>query len=605
MNFTEKSKFIQYTSKYIESLTVIDRQIVDCLNNAGAAGDTIIYDQNNKYNLTIKKHLEFIYFNFSIKYSSNKSFILFEEFLFQFWYFKGIYDTNGLKLETKFNICFLEFLISELDDKNMTKLIKKELFPLIFSFVYIPKKDSIFKNFYYNVNKDQIRAFYNDIFNETERYYPFGFNSRLTIKNKVFIETLYKQSGLYDSQIRAIILWLKEATSLITNEKFKKLINYLVEFYVTGDADYFFLYIEEWIESEEKIGFLNGFIENYSDFFNVKCTWESIVYVVNDEEVLRSNIIRNNITFFLEKDFLFKYSNFDEFNKAKLCPCDIISFYGDCLRFISTGKNLPNQENLKNKLGSKSLIYVNVIKSYLRSGFVIDIYNEFCNDKKQINLLSYYDYNSELVHVYFHEYLGHGTSQFEQKGEKSLLEFKSILEETRADLASLYFLLDDSTIKLKLLKSKEMGYSKVLIYLLDGLIVQLRKVGKINNLVSEHMISKQLIANWCYYKYENLIEKTVINGNVYFKIDSYQKLQVAIKDLFVLVERIMAFSSYEEAKLLVDTYGSKIDKALYKEVKRRLKRDVNFSLIPVNGDINNENLIAQQLFINQNLRKNK
>jgi len=392
---------------------------------------------------------------------------------------------------------------------------------------------------------------------------------------------------MYSAAIEKIVYWLEKAAGVAENEQQKKVILKLVDYYRTGDLKKFDEYNILWVEDlTSLVDFVNGFIEVYDDPLAIKGSWESIVNFKNIEATKRTEIIGKNAQWFEDNspiDPRFKKKTVKGVTAKVITAAQLA---GSSYPSTPIGINLPNADWIRKEHGSKSVTIENITYSYDQVAVTSGFMEEFAYSKEEIELNKKYGALAGNIHTDLHECLGHGSGQM-LPGIKSedLKNYHSVLEETRADLFALYFMMDQKMVDIGVLPSLDAAKAEYSNYIRNGMMTQLARIELGKDIQQAHMRNRQLIAKWCYEKgqKDNVIEKKVKTGKTYFVINDFQKLRTIFGELLKEIQRIKSEGDYEAGKKLVETYAVKVDPILHKEVKERYAR---LKIAPYSGFIN-------------------
>jgi dipeptidyl-peptidase III len=598
-------RILNYQVPGFEDLSLNEKVMLYYLSEAALSGRDIIFDQNGKYNLSIRKILEVILSSYSGDRASKE----FEEFLIylkRVWFANGIYHHYS---SDKFKPGFDENYFFELLGNSNPELlpwknirviddILNAIIPVIFNPEILPRKtckdsgqDLLLNsavNFYENISSKEAVEFYAGKKGKLgELRVSMGLNSKLVKENGLIKEYEWKAGGLYGTAIEKIIYWLEKAKEVSSNDLQKKSISSLIEFYRRGDAKLFDEYSIEWVKDvDSKVDFVNGFIETYEDPLAIKATWESVVNFRDDEATGRTKIISERAQWFED------HSPIDERFKKKAVKgvsakvITVVQLGGDCYPATPIGINLPNPDWIRQQYGSKSVSLENISYAYdqasLNSGFL----EEFCFSEVEVQRAKKYGFISGNLHTDLHECLGHGSGQLMPGvSAEALMNYHAPLEEARADLFALYYMLDPIILELKLLPDIEAAFAEYTSYIQNGLLTQLTRIEPGKNIEQAHMRNRKLISEWCFEKgeNENVIERIKRDGKTFVRVNDFFKLRNLFAQLLKEVQRIKSEGDYEAGKNLIETYGVKVDAGLHQEVIHRYKK---LKLAPFSGFIN-------------------
>jgi dipeptidyl-peptidase-3 len=318
----------------------------------------------------------------------------------------------------------------------------------------------------------------------------------------------------------------------------------------------------------------------------MKASWESVVNFKNTEATKRTEIISSNAQWFEDNSPTDPRFKKGEVKGVTAKVITVAQLGGDCHPSTPIGINLPNADWIRKDHGSKSVTMDNITYAYDQASQGNGFLEEFCASPEEIARIKEYGYMAGNIHTDMHECLGHGSGQLlPGTSSEALKNYSSALEESRADLFALYYMLSPKMQELGLLPCKEAAMAEYDSYIRNGLMTQLTRIQPGKNIEQAHMRNRQLISKWCYENglEDNVIEKIVTNGKTYFKINNYDKLNTLIGELLAEVQRIKSEGDYEAGKLLVEAYAVKVDPELHAEVLERYGR---LNLAPYGGFIN-------------------
>ena len=522
------------------------------------------------------------------------------------WFSNGIYHHySGDKFKPGFPEEYFRTLVANSDQKTFPikegqtiNDLMNEIIPVIFDPEILPKRmnqdtsrdivETSAVNFYDGVSQEEVEAYYNALKDPADSTpVSYGLNSRVVKEDGKVKEEVYSLNGLYGQAIEKIVYWLEKAATVAEDEPQKKSLEKLIVYYKTGDLKIWDEYNILWVKDlASRIDGINGFIEVYADPLGIKGTWEAMVNFKDIEATRRTEIISENAQWFEDNSPVD-----DKFKKkvVKGVSAKVITaaeLGGDCYPATPVGINLPNANWIRKEYGSKSVTIDNITYAYYKSSIGNGFYEEFLYDDAEVELMNKYGYMTDNLHTDLHECLGHGSGQLlPGVSTDALKNYHSPLEEARADLFALYYLMDPKLIDLGLLPDKEAPKAAYIDYIQNGLMTQLRRIELGKDIEEAHMRNRQLISKWAYEhgNKQNVIEKVVKNGKTYFKINDFKALRHLFGELLKEVQRIKSEGDYEAGKLLVENYGVKIDYDLHKEVKERYAK---LNLAPYSGFIN-------------------
>ena len=591
-------KIMRYQVPGWDELSLQQKKYVYHLAEAAKYGRDIIWMQNCKDNLAVRKVVE----NIIANYKGDRECADYKAFE---TYAKRLFFSNGIHhhyAEDKFfPECPQEYFAS-----LMTAVGNEAecavLLPVIYDPAVYPArkvmdgKDIVAEsavNFYEGVTREEVEALYASMIDPSDKTpVSYGLNSRVVKgEDGVVREEVYKIGGLYGKALEKICKELKKAARYAENETQKAYTADLIEYYRTGDLKLWDKYNVQWVKDTlGTIDFVNGFVEDYNDPLGRKATWEGLVNFKDNEASKRTELISDNAQWFEDNspvDARFKKAQVKGVT-AKVINVAVLA--GDCYPAAPIGINLPNADWIRREHGSKSVTIANLTSAYNMAAQESpkSMLSEFAWSEEEIEMAKKYSAITDDLHTDLHECLGHGSGQLlPTTSPNALGEYSSALEETRADLFGLYYLADPKLVELGILPDMEAYKAQYTSYIRNGIFTQFTRVelGKKN--MEAHMQNRKLIADWCYEKglKDNVIEKKVRDGKTYFVVNDFEALRGLFGELLAEVQRIKSEGDYEAGKALVETYAVNIDPELHKEVKERYAA---LNLRPYGGFLNPE-----------------
>jgi len=602
-------KILQYSLDNFKELTLQQKILVYYLTQASLAGRDIIYDQNYKHNLTIRKSLETIYKNYKGDRNCGE-FDQFKNFLKKIWFANGIHHPfSKEKIKPDFEIMYLKKLLEQtpfnqfnLPFDSSTKLfnfLKKQLFDDSVAPKGIEKdsnKDLIKNsaiNFYENISQNEAETFYKEKMAQ-DPHLSHGLNTKLTREDNEIKEIAWSEQEMYSEAIKEIIKNLHKAENYCENHQQEKWLKSLIEFYQTGELKKFNSYNIAWLkDTQSNIDLINGFIETYSDPLGLKGTWESILHVQDEEATERLNVLSKNAQWFEEHAPINEAFKKEEVKGVSARVVNVAILGGESYPTAPLGVNLPNADWLRKEYGSKSITLQNIAAAYHQSMIESGFIEEFASSNEEIETYKQYGFIADNLHTDLHECLGHASGQLKPGvSSEALKNYQAPLEEARADLFALYFLMDQKLIDLKVLPNFEVAKTQYNNYLRNGLMTQLIKIKPGKNLEQAHMQNRQLISLWCFEHGapENVIEFKIHNNKKFVYINDYKKLRNLFGELLREIQRIKSEGDFEAAKYLVDNYGTKVDQDIHTGILTRFDK---LNIAPFTGFMNPEYQIIQ------------
>lgn len=573
-------------------LSLQQKKLVYYLSQAGLAGRDINYDQNNRFNLEIRHALEKIHEAYAGEKTSD-NWKQFEEYSKQFWFSNGMHHHYSMeKIKPGFSKIYLEKLLSEtgatLGDEAKTAMFSTNTY--MKRKVKDPDQDMIVasaNNFYgKGVTQKDVEAYYLSIIDPNDpQPIEYGLNSTMILKDGKLYEDTWKSGGKYGAAIDQIISWLEKAVTVAENEPQAAALRKLVEYYRSGSLKTWDEYNVLWATATKgDIDYINGFIEVYGDALGKRASFESIVEINDFEASKRMSVVASNAQWFENNSPILPEHKKKKVVGVSYKVVEAVSESGDAAPSTPIGVNLPNNNWVRQAHGSKSVSLGNIIDAYDKAGGP-SLVEEFANDQEEIDRAKKYGSLAGKMHTALHEVVGHASGQINKgigQPSETLKNYASTLEEARADLVGLYYLMDEKLVKLGLVPSLEVGKAEYDGYIRNGLMTQLQRLEAGQNIEEEHMQNRQLVASWVFEKgkAENVIEKLSRNGKTYYNITDYKKLQKLFGDLLREIQRIKSEGDYKAGKNLVEQYGVKVNQAVHAEVLKRVKP---LNLAPYSG----------------------
>ena len=598
-------QILRYRVPGFENLSLQQKELVYYLTEAALQGRDILFDQNGKYNLRIRRTLEAVYTGYKGD-KNTPDFKAMEVYLKRVWFSNGIHHHYGSeKFVPGFAPEFFKEAMLSVDASTLplaegqtAEQLCDELSPVIFDPAVMPKRvnqaageDLVLTsacNYYDGVTQKEAEDFYNAMKDpKDETPVSYGLNSRLVKENGKIQEKIWKVGGLYGQAIDKIVYWLKKAEGVAENPEQKAVISELIKFYETGDLKTFDEYAILWVKDlNSLVDFVNGFTESYGDPLGMKASWESLVNFKDMEATHRTEIISGNAQWFEDHSPVDKQFKKDEVKgvSAKVITAAILA--GDLYPATAIGINLPNSNWIRSHHGSKSVTIGNITDAYNKAAHGNGFNEEFVYSDAELQLIDKYaDLTGEL-HTDLHECLGHGSGKLLPGVDPDALKaYGSTIEEARADLFGLYYVADPKLVELGLTPNEDAYKAEYYTYLMNGLMTQLVRIEPGNNVEEAHMRNRQLIARWVFEKgaADKVVELVKKDGKTYVVVNDYEKLRELFGKLLSEIQRIKSTGDYQGAHDLVENYAVKVDPALHAEVLERYKK---LNLAPYKGFVN-------------------
>jgi dipeptidyl-peptidase-3 len=598
-------RVLKYKLPGFETLSLKQKEYIYYLSQAALSGRDILWDQNFRYNLKIRKTLEAIIDD----YSGDKESVDYKAFLV---YAKRVFFANGIhhhyssdKLKPGFTAAYFDLLVKgtapeklPLASGQTPENLIAEILSVIFDEKLFPRKveqrtgaDMVAEsasNFYEGVTQKEVEDFYAAKATPNDpRPVSLGLNSKVVKINGRLAEEVYKSGGKYGAAIDSIVSWLGKAASVAETESQKKELGLLISYYKTGDLKSWDEYNVVWAKnSEPMIDYINGFIENYEDPMGMKATWEAIVNYTDLEATKRTKIITDNSQWFEDNSPIQPQYRKEKVTGVAAKVINIAMLGGDCYPASPLGINLPNADWIRKEVGSKSVTLANITNSYDVASQGNGFLEEFAADAEEVARIKKFGTLADALHTDLHECVGHASGKLAEGTDPNALKnYASPLEEARADLFALYFMMDKKITELNLLPDAEAAEAEYDSYLRNGLLTQIVRIQPGKDIEQAHMRCRSVISHWVYEKgkNENVIEVGNNDGKSYVRIRDYKKLRSLFGELLKEIQRIKSEGDFEAGKKLIEEFGVKVDPALHSEI---LERYSKLNLAPYTGFVN-------------------
>ena len=594
-------KILRYQIPGWENLSLKEQKLVYYLTQAGLAGRDIIWDQNYRHNLTIRKALENVYTNYNGDRASD-DWKAFDTYLKRVWFSNGIHHHYSAdKFKPGFSSDYLTYLLKETDTK-----LEGEPFDVIFN-DKDSKKVNLGKgvdnvalsavNFYApNVTNADVEAFYAKVKSpDPKKPLSHGLNSQLVKEHGVVKERVYKSGGLYGSAIDEIVKWLELAKGVAENKEQGDALGLLIDYYKSGDLQTWDDYNVAWTAATNgNVDYINSFIEVYNDPLGYRGSYENIVQINDFDMSKKMAVLSENAQWFEDNSPLIDSHKKKNVVGVTYKVVNVAGESGDASPSTPIGVNLPNANWIRASVGSKSVSLGNIIHAYNNAGSSGRL-KEFVHDQEEHDLEKKYGQLADKLHTALHEVIGHASGQINPgigTPKETLKNYASTIEEGRADLVGLYYLYNPKLQELGLVDDwKSVGKAAYDGYIRNGLMTQLIRLNLGDDVEEAHMRNRQFVAAWAFEKgsADNVIEKVTKDGKTYYNITDYDKLNDIFGQLLRETQRIKSEGDYEGADALVEGYGVKVDQDLHKEI---LERNKQFTAAPYSGFVN-PNLVPE------------
>lgn len=598
-------QMLRYQVPGFDELTLRQKTLIYHLSQASLLGRDILWDQNGRFNLRLRRILEAVYTHFSGDRSS-ADFAAFAVYMKRVWFSNGIHHHYGCeKFQPGFTQEFLHQALEQLQAGHIAlgysslEALEQELFPVIFDPSVMPKRvnqaageDLLLTsacNYYApGITQAEAEEFYARQKAEGDQQHPimYGMNSRLErAADGSLHENVWRADGMYGAAIRQIVQMLSQAIPYAENERQQSVIRKLIEFYETGNLAVFDAYTILWVEETEgEVDFTNGFTEVYGDPLGLKASWEGYVNYTDHQATRRAQALSRNAQWFED------HSPVDARFKKPLCrgvSAKVINaaiLGGDLYPSSAIGINLPNSNWVRAEHGSKSVTIANLTHAYDEAARGNGFRNEFADSTQTVSLMDRYGSVCDDLHTDLHECLGHGSGRLLPGVDPDALKaYGSTIEEARADLFGLYYLADEKLVELGLTPCQEAYKAQYYSYMMNGLLTQMVRIQPGHQIEEAHMRNRALIARWTLEHYPQAVRLSEQDGKHYVEILDYPLLRTAFGTLLAEIQRIKSEGDLQAARQMVERYGVQIDAKLHQEV---LERYSKLNLAPYKGFIN-------------------
>ena len=597
-------KVIRYEVPGFEELSLQEKEYIYYLSEAAKCGRDILFDQNFKYNLAVRRTLETIYTEVrGTEEASSEEFKAMEKYLKKVWFANGIHHHySNDKFAPEFSKSWFKKQLKkyinddnrQIDDNLLCKIIfdKKLYASRLNQKAGVDVITESAGNYYEGVNQEEVEAFYAAMAAADEgnpEPVSYGLNSKL-VKNEKgeVVEQVWHIGGMYSEALEQIVYWLEKAEK-VANPAQREYIRSLIEYYKTGDLKLFDEYNIAWVkDTESNVDFVNGFIESYGDPLGRKASWESVVNFRDEAACRRTEIISEYAQWFEDNAPINPAYRKEEVKGVSAKVITVAMLGGDCFPATAIGINLPNADWIRKEHGSKSVTIDNITYAYSKAAQGNGFAEEFVLREEDRERSKQYGKLGDDLHTDLHECLGHGSGQLAPgtKGDE-LRTYSSTLEEARADLFALYYLGDEKLVEIGLIPTLDVAWSQYSSYIMNGFMTQLSRIELGKDVEESHMRNRKLIAEWCYEKgkAENVIELVKRDGKTYIVVNDFVRLRELFGELLCEVQRIKSEGDYEAGKALVESYAVKVNPEIHAEV---IARNKALNIEPYGGFVNPE-----------------
>jgi dipeptidyl-peptidase-3 len=601
----EDMRVLKFELPGFENLSLQQKTLIYFLGQAALAGRDILWDQNFKYNLIIRKTIEAIIDSFK----GDREAAEFKSFLI---YAKRVFFANGIhhhystdKLIPGFTASYFSSLIKDSDalklpltgNQTSDDLISF-LTPLIFDITLYSRKvdqqagaDMITRsatNFYEGVTQEEVEDYYSGMIGADDTTpVSIGLNSKVITVDGKITEVVYKSGGKYGQAIDEIVSWLEKACEAAETDSQRRELGLLIEFYKSGDLEKWDEYNIAWARNTgTMVDYINGFIEIYEDPLGMKATWESVVEYIDPEATKRTEIITANAQWFEDNSPVGKQYKKEKVTGIAARVINVAMLGGDCYPASPLGINLPNADWIRKEIGSKSVSLANITRANDITARDNGFLEEFAADEAEVDRTKKYGSIADALHTDLHECVGHASGKLAPGTDPNALKnYASPLEEARADLFALYYMMDNKITDLGLLPNQEAAKESYDAYLRNGLLTQIVRISPGKDIEQAHMRCRSAISHWVYEKGKagNVVVYLKREGKTIVRINDYQKLRHLFGELLKEIQRIKSEGDFEAGKRLIEDYGVRIDPVIHTEILARYAR---LNLAPYTGFVN-------------------
>ena len=595
-------KVIRYEVPEFENLPLNEKLLIYYLAESAKCGRDIMFDQNFKYNLTIRRALEQIY----TTYEGDKTaadFVAMEKYLKKVWFANGIHHHySNDKFTPEFS---REWFVEQLKGVDTGVVSHEELAEVIFNPALYSSRlnqtagvDMIAAsagNYYEGLTQKEVEKFYNKMIDPKDpRPISYGLNSKLVKKNGKIFEQTYKVGGMYTEALEQVVYWLEKAEA-VAEEPLKTTIGLLIKYYRSGDLRDFDAFNISWVQdTQSNVDFVNGFTETYGDPLGFKASWESVVNFIDKAACARTQIISENAQWFEDNSPINPAYRKPVVKGVSAKVITVAMLGGDCYPATPIGINLPNADWIRKEYGSKSVTIDNITYAYNKAAQGNGFSEEFVLRDEDRARMKQWGKLSDDLHTDLHECLGHGSGQLAPGTTGTELgSYSSTLEETRADLFALYYLGDEKMVEIGLIPTLDVAKAQYASYIMNGMMTQLSRIELGKNVEESHMRNRKMIAEWCYEKGKenNVIEWVEKDGKKYIVVNDFDALRTLFGQMLYEVQRIKSEGDYEAGKQLVEQYGVTIEPELHKQVRERYYA---LGIEPYGGFVNPEYTLVEK-----------
>ena len=584
LEHVDEAAVVQLYADGFKALPLRQKVLIWHLYQAALAGRDIFYDQRYAHNLEMREVLEEILTHPDQVDPETLSEI--QRYTKLFWLNTGPY--NNLTARKFVLACSRDAFLAAAraaaaagaqfptrDGESLEAMLER-LEPMFFDLAFEP----LVTNKNPGAGRDMLAASANNLYvgvttadleDFDERY---SLNSRLVKRDGSLDEEVYRIGGLYGEEIATIVSHLEAAVPYAT-EPMAEALRALTHAYRTGDPEDRRAYDIAWVQDRSSpVDAINGFVEVYMDPRAAKGSWEGLVFYVNEEKTADIRKLADAAQWFEDRMPWDPQYRKEGVQGITANAIDVVVETGDSGPITPIGINLPNDQYVREQYGSKSISLSNVVEAYDKStppGFR----HEFSWTPDEADRGARWANFARELTTNMHEVIGHASGKVSErlKGspEVALKEHFSALEEARADLVALHFIVDPKLVELGLIPRE--SHDDIVLAEYEGYtrnaLLQLRRVREGSQLEEDHMRNRQMIVRWLMDNTEAIDVRTRDDKTYYVMVDR-QAFHDGVGRLLAEVQRIKAEGDYPAAQALFETYGIHFDPALRDEVVSRV-----------------------------------
>ena len=512
-------RVLRYRIDGWEALEPEKKVLAYYLYQAALSGRDMIWDQNYRHNLLVRRTLETIVRTYSGT-REGADWDAFMVYAKRVWFSNGIHHHySNKKIDPGFPSDYFAELVRGSDasklplDKDTVDALLEKLGPVLFDpkvdakkVVLDPKVDMLkasATNYYAGVSQKQAERYYaKKIRKGDPEPISHGLNSQLAKDKGKVVERVWKVGGMYGPAIEEIVRWLRLAQGVAENEQQAKVIEKLIAYYETGNLRTFDEYSVAWVgDTQSRVDFVNGFIEVYGDPLGYRGAFESVVSIRDLEASKRIAAISKEAQWFEDHSTIPEETKKKNVKGISAKVITVVVEAGDASPSTPIGINLPNANWIRKNHGSKSVNLGNIVHAYDESSKQTGVLEEFAFDDAEVKRAKAHGALADTLHTDMHEVIGHASGAINPEvgtPKETLKSYASTLEEGRADLVALYYLMDPKLIDIGVMPSLEVGKAAYDDYIRNGMMVQLARLELGEHLEEAHMRNRQMVAKWVF-----------------------------------------------------------------------------------------------------------